>query len=73
MLSNLLGFLWKPIESIIFRWMAIREARQSGKVEQQRDDAEASIKTVDQANDARDRLNAYPEYAERVRDRFTRQ
>lgn len=46
--------------------------KDAGKIEAERDAAEEQLDDIHKANKIRDRLDSDPEYAKRVRDRFTR-
>lgn len=54
-------------------FIALRTAKESGRQEQRADDAEESFDDIYQANIIRDRVNSDSEYAQRVRDRFTKE
>jgi len=64
--------LTQLVGAVIFGWLASRSGAKSGKLEQQRDDAEGRLQDVDRARSARDRLNHDGDYSNRVRNRFTR-
>lgn len=71
-IAKILAAITAFFSFITLSWMKGRSNRNAGKVEQQRDDAEGRIDDVHQKNIIRDRVDSDPDYAERVRDRFTR-
>jgi len=70
MLTKILAFLSAIGLGVIFRWMAIKGAKNEGKLQEQVDDAEADNETRAKARAVRDRMRTDTEYVQGVRDRF---
>lgn len=58
--------------AIFLFWLYARAQKKAGKTEQKLEASEKVIDDVATAKDARDRLRSDPDYARRVRERFTR-
>ena len=72
MMSRIIAALAAVAGLLSLQWMGTRRDQEAGRVEQQRDDAEGRLDDIHQVKIIHDHLDRDNDYADGVRERFTR-